>query len=234
MEKLSGQLEKVRILAYEDEALQKAVNPEGFELPVNPENFSQTFKVALEESQGQGAQGNNPNYSMTEPEELKFQFIFDGTGTIEGYKAPNKQESVKDQLKIFMDLVYNMNSDIHRPNFLQVQWGQLMFPCLLSNLDLNYTLFEPNGDPLRVKVNASFKKHISQKERVAREKKKSPDLTHVRQVKAGDRLDWMAYQIYKDPKYTQQVAEANGLTTFRTLNIGSELVFPPLDKTEVN
>ncbi|MEL6813038.1 MAG: hypothetical protein AAFP76_17070, partial [Bacteroidota bacterium] len=123
-----------------------------------------------------------------------------------------------------------MNGEIHRPHFLQVQWGDFMFPCILSNLDLNYTLFKPNGDPLRIKVIATFLNYVAQKERTARERRRSPDLTHVRQVKADDRLDLMTHKIYKKSTYVTQIAWVNGLTSFRTLDAGSELTFPPLDK----
>jgi hypothetical protein len=234
MEQKGGQLIKAKIYAYEKDDFKTPIDKMGFELPVNPENFSQSFKLSQDESQGQGSEGTAPSYTRTDPEELKFQFIFDGTGTIEGYKAPGNEESVKDQLKLFMDVAYNMKGETHRPHYLLVLWGQVKFQCQLSNLDLNYTLFEPNGDPLRVKVNATFKKYVSQKERVQREKKKSPDLTHIRLVKAGDRLDWITQKIYNDPKYTMQVAKANGLTTFRKLKVGAEIILPPLDKTEEN
>ncbi len=230
----TGQLIKVLIHAYDDEGFQtkSAISPNPISLPINPESFTQNFKVELNQQQGQGNQGTNPDYKATAPEELKLDFIFDGTNTIEGYKY-NGSGSVKEELKIFMNAVYSMNGEIHRPHFLQVQWGEFMFPCILSNLDLNYNLFKPNGDPLRIKVSATFLNYIAQKERVAREKKESPDLTQVRQVKAADRLDLMTYKIYNDAKFTTQIARANGLTSFRKVTPGVELVFPPLDKTGV-
>ena len=229
----TGQLIKVLIHAYEDEAFQtkSGLSPNPISLPVNPESFTQNFKIALNQQQGQGNQSTNSDYKGTKPEELKFDFIFDGTNTIEGYKYNGDDHSVKAQLDIFMNTVYNMNGEIHRPHFLQVQWGEFMFPCILSNLDLNYTLFQPNGDPLRIKVNATFLNYVAQKERVAREKRRSPDLTHVRLVKGGDRLDLMTSKIYKDSQFVTQIAKANGLTTFRKIKPGIELVFPPLDKT---
>ena len=125
-----------------------------------------------------------------------------------------------------------MNGDIHRPHFLKLKWGDgIKFQCILSNLDLNYTLFEPSGDPLRVKVTATFLNFIAQKEREARQRNRSPDLTHSRQIKAGDRLDLMTQKIYKDPAFVTQIARVNGLSTFRTLEPGKELIFPPLNKT---
>ena len=171
----TGQLIKVKIHAFEDENFRRRsrLDPNPISLPVNPESFSQNFKVALNSQQGQGNQGTNPDYTGTKPEELKLEFTFDGTQTVAGYAYNGEDHSVQAQLQIFMDTVYNMNGDIHRPHFLQVQWGQLMFPCILSNLDLNYTLFKPNGDPLRIKASATFLNYVAQKERVARERRRS-------------------------------------------------------------
>ncbi len=242
----NGKLIKVSIESFENENFTKRskATPNRISLPVNPESFTQNYKVKLNIQQGQGNQGTNASYEGTAPEELKLDFILDGTNTIQGYNSSLKFKPdvaslkgetlvpVKDQLKIFMNTVYNMNGEIHRPHFLKVHWGDgFKFPCILSNLDLNYTLFKPNGDPLRIKVSATFLNYVAQKERVARERKRSPDLTHVRLVKAGDRLDWMTEQIYNNPKYITQIARANNLTTFRKIKPGIELVFPPLEKT---
>ena len=240
-----GQLVKVSIEAFDNEELtiRSKLKPNPIFLPVNPESFTQNFKVELNQQRGHGNQGTNANYKGTKPEELKLDFIFDGTNTIQGYNSKldknfvrdqsseTNPKPVKEQLEIFMNTVYSMSGEIHRPHFLKVHWGDgFKFSCILSNLDLNYTLFEPSGDPLRIKASATFLNYIAQKERVARERKKSPDLTRIRLVKADNRLDLMTYEVYKDSKYVTQIARANGLTSFRKIKPGAELIFPPLDK----
>lgn len=230
----SGKLIKVKIHAFDDENFKKksTTSPEPITLPVNPESFNKNLRINLNQQRGQGNQGTNPDYSGTAPETLKLDFVLDGTNTIQEYKPLGGKPEVKDQLAAFMKTVYDMNCKIHRPNFLQIHWATLIFSCVLTDLQLNYTLFKANGDPLRVKVSATFLKYLSQKERVARECKESPDLTHTRQVKAGDRLDNMTNDIYNNPKYVLQIAKANGLSTFRKIRPGAQFVFPPLDKRE--
>jgi len=230
----SGKLIKVIIHAFDDEDFKKksTTSPKPIMLPVNPESFNRNLRVNRNERQGQGNQGNDPGYTNTPPESLKLDFILDGTNTIQGYIKIGDKSEVKDQLEVFMNSVYKMNCKTHRPNYLQVHWGKWIFSCVLSDLQLNYTLFKPDGNPLRVKVSATFLEYHSQKERVARECKESPDLTHSRQVKAGDRLDNMTNDIYNNPKYVLQIAKANGLSTFRKINPGAQFVFPPLDKRE--
>jgi nucleoid-associated protein YgaU len=58
----------------------------------------------------------------------------------------------------------------------------------------------------------------------------SPDLTHVRRVKAGDTLPGLCDQIYGDPRLYLKVAAANGLDDFRRLVPGTKVFFPPLEK----
>jgi nucleoid-associated protein YgaU len=58
----------------------------------------------------------------------------------------------------------------------------------------------------------------------------SPDLTHVRLVKAGDNLPSLCDAIYGDPQMYLKVAEANGIDDFRRLVPGTRIFFPPLEK----
>ncbi len=207
-----------------------------FTMPINPESFSQTYKVNVDTTGGHGNEGTEVKYKSTAPEELKLDFYFDGTQTMEGYGGEDKKAittPVSEQLKNFKKCVYDMSGVIHRPRFLIVFWGsEIDFRCVLSNLDLNFTLFEPDGNPLRVKVSATFLKHKSREEMIAEKRPSSPDLTHYRKVKQGDRLDFMTYSIYNDPKYFLQAAKANSLTTIRDLKPGTELYFPPFNKNE--
>lgn len=231
----NGAVEKISILAYANRKLAAEPEPSKpakvFYLPLNPENYSQNFKVETDNRRGHGNQGTDPRYISTAPEELKLDFILDGTGAIENYRYTDPSKvCAKDQLQLFLEAVYQMNGEIHRPNFLKVHWGKLAFPCILSNLEINYQLFEPSGDPLRIRLSATFLNYLSAEERAARERRHSPDLTHMRQTKAGDRLDLMTHSIYKDTKYLLQVAQANGLTSFRRLDSGVELYFPPINK----
>jgi len=208
-----------------DKALEKAGKK--FVAPINPESFSKNFKIDLDVRRGHGNQGTDIRFKSTAPEELKLEFILDGTQVMEGYGGEDKEfkkKPVHDQLQQFIDCVYSYEGKIHRPRFLMLIWGsEIRFRCILSNLDINHTLFDPNGQPLRVKLVATFMDYKTREERVAQDKPSSPDLTHYRKVREGDRLDLMTYRIYKDSKYFLQVGKLNGLSTVRKLRSGSEL-----------
>jgi nucleoid-associated protein YgaU len=118
-------------------------------------------------------------------------------------------------------------------------WGNFSFgtkngfDCILKDLQINYTLFAPDGKPLRAKISATFVNYIEQARRVREEGKKSPDVTHLRKVKAGNTLPLMAYDIYGDPSYYLQVAKVNGLVNIRRLATNTDLRFPPIQETEL-
>jgi nucleoid-associated protein YgaU len=58
--------------------------------------------------------------------------------------------------------------------------------------------------------------------------KTSPDLSHILTVRAGDILPLMCFDVYGSSAYYPQVARVNGLTEFRQLTPGTQLLFPPL------
>lgn len=200
---------------------------EDFTIPVNPESYSQAYKVELKEKPAGGNQGSAPEYKFTSPEELKLEFTLDNTGTIEGNVYDGTP--VPKQVEKLLATVYKMKGEAHRPSILKIQWGSFFtFDCVLSTLDINYVLFKPNGEPLRAKVSASFKQYTEPQIRSRQENKKSPDLTRVIRVADGDTLPNLSYKSYGTPKYYPQVAYANKLMSIRTLRTGDDLVFPPV------
>lgn len=224
-------LHKITIWSYKDKEFNTKLSE--FKVPINPESYSQNYKINLDTQKGHGQQGTDPKYKSTDPEQFKLDIILDGTRTMEGYDASHDKKTVKQQLEDFQKCVYYMQGEIHRPRFLKIFWGEeINFPCVLSQLDINYTLFYPDGSPMRIKISATFLKYLSEKKREAEQKKHSPDLTHERITASADRLDLLTYNIYNDSKYFLQVARINGLTSVRRLGTGRKLIFPPFNKTE--
>src|SRR2546423_1689213 len=185
-------LAKLEIKSFSDNLFQKDGGTKDFKVPINPESFTKNFKVIHDTSSPHGSNQTDPRFIATAPEELRIEFILDGTATMEGYLDSLKYLPVKTQLQKFLACVYDYDGKIHRTRFLQVMYGsELSFPCVLSNLDINHTLFDSEGAPLRVKINATFLKYVAPEEQAKEAKNRSADLTHLRLVKAGDRLDWL-------------------------------------------
>jgi len=235
---MSDSLQKLVIHSFFDKDFKQEDKDSMFTAPINPESFTKNYKIELDDKGAHGSPGRDPKFKSTGPEQLKLDFILDGTGTMEGYlgaKSDGKDVSVSKALELFLKCVYNYNSETHRPRFLIIFWGsEIKFPCVLSTVDINHTLFDPKGFPIRIKISATFTGYISPESQVAVSKMSSPDLTHYRKVTAGDRLDLLTYKIYNDSKYFMQVAKANNLGALRNIKPGLNLSFPPFDKKEVN
>jgi hypothetical protein len=228
----NGNLEKMLILAYETstdaETGGREKAKDSFEALINPESYTLEYKVKTAEGQGQGTSGVQQKFAYTMPDELTFEFLFDNTGIIDS--KPNK-EGVYDNVNHFRQILTQYQGSTHEPYHLKLVWGNLLFKGRAVEVSVTYKLFNSDGQPIRAIVKAKFKGSIEEKKRVAQEYKRSPDLTHVRKVKIGDTLPLMCYQIYGDPKYYLQVAQANALVNFRNLVPGTDVIFPPLAKT---
>jgi hypothetical protein len=238
---MSGSLNKLVIHCFKDKSFKDEIKDAKFTAPINPESFTKNIKIDLETRSAHGSAGKDPKFKEVGTEELKLDFILDGTGMMEGYlgakdKADkDKDVSVSEALSLFLKCVNEVDGDTHRPRFLIIFWGsEIKFPCVLSNLDINHTLFDSQGFPIRVKISATFLRYMMPEAQLASIHLSSPDLTHYKKVVAGDRLDLLTYKVYNNSKYFMQVAKANSLGTLRNSRPGLNLSFPPFDKKEAN
>src|SRR5262245_61683535 len=180
--------------------------------------------MEYDSAQGSGTTKSRMNFKKVKPGEMSLTFFLDGTG------ANGRPIEVQAAVEKFQN-VTGYNGNIHRPNYLKVVWGTLQVKrCVLKNASIAYKLFKPDGVPLRAVITANFTDNSDDQTRVALAQDESPDLTHIRLVKAGDTLPALCYQIYGDPSYYMQVADANQLTEFRRIAPGTHLIFPPVEK----
>ena len=227
-----GKLEKMLILAFETsqdaESGGTMEAKDSFEALINPETYTLEYKVKTADGQGQGTSGAQAKFEYTLPEQLTFEFLFDNTGIIDGKP---KKDGIFAEVNRFRELLTKYQGSSHEPYHLKLVWGNLIFKGRAIELSITYKLFNPDGQPIRAVAKAKFKGSIEEKKRVAKENKSSADLYHRRTVKAGETLPWLCYRIYGDPKYYLEVAKANGLRNFRFLPPGTDLFFPPLEKS---
>lgn len=222
----TGELQKLRIDAFQDDAF--SVAAEGvshYILQINPETYKQDLSTSYQQERASNTAGAAHKFVRMNAQTISFDFYLDATGVLDGVT------SVPDEIAKFKAVAYDYNGEVHAPNYLQVSWAKQIFKCRLTSLNIEYTLFTPGGTPLRAKLGVSFQQFLSPDELAKLAKKSSPDLTHMRIVRAGDTLPVMCQRIYGSSEYYPQVAAHNGLREFRRLAVGSRLLFPPLEKT---
>ena len=224
-------LEKLKIKAYKARGRSTADWIGDFEAMFNPESFSRKYAIQYGRGQGLNSSDQQATYSRSEPSDLKLKLVLDGSGVSEmGILQLGPQQKVSDRIQEFLDLTFEMNGEIHEPNYLTVIWGDLEFSCRLESVDIAYTNFERDGTPLRAELEVSLISDIEAEKRMREESMSSPDLTHSRVVKSGDTLPLLTRQIYGSSAHYIRVAQANRLNNFRQLIPGQELIFPPLEK----
>ena len=225
-------MEKMRIEAFKDVERTKPASPPKLEVMFNPTSYKRKHTVSYGR-RGINTPGRPVRYTYTPPGEVSFTLILDGTGVsqfgLEHIANVIAGKTVKKAIEAFEAICLRMNGAIHEPQFLVVKWGSYSFPCRLQSLEINHTLFDAAGEPLRAELAVTFAEDESPA-KIAREAaKSSPDLSHVRTVVAGDTLLLLCADIYGSPAHYLKVAADNGLDDFRQLQPGQRIVFAPLD-----
>ena len=221
-----GSLAKLKITGYRDPKYNRlaSTEPNPINVMINPDRYSRGLSTNFAPEQAAGGDGKSLAYNRSEGEAFTLDLVFDGTGAVPD--APAK--SVEVQLADLRRLAYEVNGDIHTPNYLILAWGVLLFKGQLKTLAIDYTLFAPDGTPLRAKVKAGFIGFHDNGDGRAAQNRRSPDLTHAVVVEAGQTLPLLCHEIYGDSGYYVAVAAHNELDDFRTLAPGTMLIFPPL------
>jgi len=221
--------EKMTVKSYSDPKFeQELLDVEPFVVHVNPENYTQSTQINFSDEQAQGTSSKQNNHNNTEPVKMNFDFLLDRTGAL-GNES-DLENGVKDDIDHFRKVALDLEGEIHKPRYLKLCWGALIFKCQLEKLDIEYKLFNREGKPLRAMLKCEFREFKEDEQRVKEENKQSPDISHIRIAEAGDTLPLMCFKIYGDSKYYAEVAKANELTHFRKLKQGQRLWFPPLEK----
>ena len=220
-----GSLELMKITGYLDEEFQDklpGVSPYSF--MINPESIKIQKSIDYSEEQAPATSSASQKYKSTPSDRLNFDIVIDCTGIVD-----SKRTDMEAEINALQLIVYTYNGTIHRPNFVKIQWGQnAVFSGVLNSFDISYTLFRPNGNPLRAKISLAFTQYLSPKTVTKLDAPESPDLSHIVTIVEGVTLPQMCLQTWNDDSYYIQVAKYNGLNKFRNLNAGDKLIFPPI------
>jgi hypothetical protein len=198
-------------------------------LLINPAQLKLSRSVSLKKITPLGGVGQGQKFNQMPPSDLSFSVVFDGTGVVPKPAGSTLPDDVEEQLEALLKVIYVYAGDKHEPNIVQVVWGSLLFVGRLTSFVTDYTLFKPNGHPLRATAALAFSSYMSIEEAKLEANASSPDLSHVVEVRAGDTLPLLCQRIYGDGRYYPAVARFNRLSSFRVLRPGMHLHFPPLE-----
>ncbi len=220
----SGSLSKLQIKAFLDIDYRKlwtdGTNP--VTVGINPASYAQSQSIRYTPDKAAGDKSQPQIFNQPGETTLKLELVLDGTGAVPGASVKSVDEQIFDLRKIMMQI------EGSGPHYLLLLWGSLVFRGRAESLDINCTLFNPDGTPLRAKANANLIGVNMNKKGKASTATVPKSSTSMRLLD-GDTLPAMCDRLYGDSKYYIAVAAANGLTSFRDIKPGTSLIFPPRD-----
>jgi hypothetical protein len=223
---VSGSLAKLSIEAFLDVEQTKqwkgGINP--IIVGINPASYSQGLSAIFSDDKAAGEKNEKKIFNRPGETSLKMELILDGTGTVPG---PAKRRSVSQQIVDLRRLAVQIDPTTKSPHYLRLVWGTLLFKGRVQSLDINCTLFNPDGTPLRAKVGATFTGANTNADGRP-SATKQPAGSKIVTVAEGDTLPLLCDRLYGDSKYYIEIAKLNDLTSIRPLTAGAALAFPKL------
>lgn len=224
------ELKKIKIESFKDAECSGSAIATVYAF-INPSQYTSKVAMTYENTKTVGSPKSTYVFTNAGEEKLELgEIIVDGTGlvqlkqSVEGYVNTD----VDGYIENFRKVVCGYVGTSHRPPYLKITWGKLISKCVCNAFDVTYTLFNPDGTALRAKIKLGLLITSDFDTKLKEAKLSSPDLTHMRTVKAGDTLPLMTYRVYGNPLYYTDIARINGLSHINAIEPGMELYFPPI------
>jgi len=149
--------------------------------------------------------------------------------------------AVTDKVEAFHKLVA-IRGDLHTPPLVRIFWGDNFpgtsmgesetagehFTAVVLSVARRFTLFNPDGKPLRATVSIALKQYATVTEQVAAINYQSADHTRIHVVAEGETLPLIAHDAYQDARKWRVIADYNGLSIVRDIVPGTTIELPPL------
>lgn len=102
------------------------------------------------------------------------------------------------------------------------------FKCLVESVRQRFTLFSPQGVPLRATLTVSLKEYKTLSEQLSDTNPQSADHSQTHVVQIGETLSQIANEVYEDPSQWRAIADQNTILDPLELKRGTVLEIPTL------
>lgn len=212
------------------------------EVQFNPTEFTLNKGVQTAEIGIPGLDSPVLQFIRGQAETLTLDLFFDTTDN----GMAGDVESVAEKTDKFYQLI-KIDRKTHAPPVLRFTWGAKSnfpgahltgrwysqrrsngFTCIVESVRQRFTLFSPEGVPLRATLTVTLKEYKTLQQQVKELGLESPDRTHSHILRTGDTLSALAAEYYDDPRQWRAIAQHNGLIDPLDLRPGDILEIPPL------
>jgi hypothetical protein len=138
-------------------------------------------------------------------------------------------DTLEDVRKVYTNGLRDLmriNSDLHAPPIVRLIWDDQIFKGVIESLNISFTLFTPDGIPIRAKLGLTLKEDRPVEVQVKESPKSSPDVEKHHIVRRGDTLSSIAGMAYGDPTLWREIALSNKIHDPRLLTPGADLIVP--------
>jgi len=219
-----GQLQKASLVLVSEDK-KGSLSFDELTFPINPESVTFTDKAAPNRSENLGSGAPQKQGGAKMPRTISFTCVF---YTYEARKDV-REEYIKKLSKIARpDPELHINPTVH------FCWGKLsaeddvMFAADLEDFEVTYTMFLPDGTPVRCTVKLTLTEVEDPNEHA--KLFQSPDHAKLHTVKRGDTLQNIAFREYDNANEWRRIADANGIDDPMNLEPGTRLLVPPILK----
>ena len=217
-----------------------AADGQPLKVQYNPTEYTLSKGAQIAEVPIPGLDSPILQFVRGQTETLTLDLFFDTTEAGMGANAT----SVTTKTDPFYRLI-KIDSGTHAPPILLFTWGGKEFPghrsygqgsqsrygfkCIVDNVRQRYTLFSPDGLPLRATLTVTLREYKTLAEQIRELNLQSADHTKAYVVRQGDTLSRIAWEAYDDPAAWRTIAEFNGLDDPLDLRPGMVLELPPTE-----
>lgn len=210
-------------------------------LPYDSNSLQSSYKNNVTSSSVVGAESGASQYQKSAPSTLKMTFLLDDSVV----ETPNQllqrvmgDNTTETHIKTLLKYGTAVQGKTHVPAFVTITPLNMAlnagadgsFSGMFSELEVKNELVDSKGRRVKAQVSCCLTECLSEKEIKLKSGKSSPDLTHIFQLKAGDKVLVQAAQIYGSAQFVHHVASANNLASVRRAEIGQQITYPPLER----
>lgn len=207
------------------------------EVSFNPTEFTLSKAIQTGDVNIPGLDSPIIQFIRGQTETLSLDLFFDSTES----GMDDNAVSVTQKTDQFYQLI-KIVGKTHAPPVCLFSWGadfpgrrtsvdsqqRQAFKCIVDSVKQRFTLFSPQGVPLRATLTVSLKEYKTLAEQIAELNKQSADRTHAHVVAASETLSQIAASVYNDPSQWRAIADQNQISDPLNLTPGTILQIPAL------
>lgn len=192
----------------------------------NPTKYTVSKQNTWNPGESVGADVAPLEFGGGQPKSLTLQLFFD---TLERGEDVTVYTRKLERMMEISDDLRSGDSDRGRPPYCRLRWGKVFsFSCVIQSLRVDYTLFMPDGTPVRATADLTLTQTVDEREsRPQNPTSGGTPGNRVWTVREGETLDWIAYKTLGSAAQWRTIATLNGILDPLSLAPGRNLRIPP-------